>query len=173
MGGKKPLICKCPNKAISILRNKPQASVFIIPDLYPPNVPVTHQTFPQLKNEIEKRFTIEFSRRKLEQRLKDRLHIHCFKYDFESLVLAAENELMKRLGIEAFTTSWKKPVEDQNHKKPPKRIVEELFRSCGKKYKDTIDAPWILERADLNELQNLCKQSFKPFIEDLLSVLDM
>jgi hypothetical protein len=50
--------------------------------------------------------------------------------------------------------------------------VEALFSDVGIKYKDTADAPWILERSDYNELKNKCPQNFKPFLEDLLRLLE-
>ncbi len=173
MHGKKPLLNKCPLKAINILRNKRHCRVFLLPDLYPPNVPFSHTTFHDLKHEVERRFTGELQRRKLDKRLKDRFYVHCFKYDFEVLVLASEPPLIKRLETETFSRQWIKPVENQNHRQCPKRIVEQLFRDSGKKYKDTIDAPWILERSDYNQLAETYNQNFKPFLNDLLTALQL
>ncbi len=72
----------------------------------------------------------------------------CFKYDLESLLLAAEAELQAYLGVANLAKTWREPVEDQDHDQPPKRIVEQLFASCDKLYKDTVDAPGVLGRAD-------------------------
>ena len=66
-----------------------------------------------------------------------------------------------------------KPVENQDHDQPPKRIIENLFKECGKKYKDTIDAPNILENSDYKKLSDICSQNFKPFIHDLLRILQL
>jgi len=173
MGGKTPLLNKTPGRAINILRNKHNSHVFLLPDLYPQNTPFSHETFHQLKQGLLERFNHQLKRLRLPEQLKDRFHIHCFKYDFESLVLASESPLLKRLDVREFPTTWVKPVENQNHGKPPKRIVEDMFRKCKKKYKDTIDAPWILERSDYKYLMEACPQQFKPFVKDLLTVLEL
>jgi hypothetical protein len=49
---------------------------------------------------------------------------------------------------------------NQNHHLPPKRIVEMLFSNAGKKYKDTADVPWVLERSDFQDLKTKCPQNF-------------
>jgi len=171
MGGKEPLLNKGPLKAVYILKNKPQSCVFLLPDLYPQNKPFTHKNFEELKNELERRFINEIQGKRLDHRLRERFFIHCFKYDMEVLLLASEESLMKRLEVKKFSRKWVKPVEDQNHHQPPKRIIENLFRDCGKKYHDTRDAPWILERSDYNQLHDICCQHFKPFLDDLLRLL--
>ena len=103
----------------------------------------------------------------------DRFFVHCFKYDLESLILASEKALLTRLKKEKFSQSWANPVEDQNHNKPPKQIVEALFRDSGMKYKDTADVPWILKRSSHRDLVKKCPQNFKPFVEDLFKILGM
>jgi hypothetical protein len=35
------------------------------------------------------------------------------------------------------------------------------------KYTDTVDAPWILERAPLEAVVAVCPQRFKPFVDEL------
>jgi hypothetical protein len=171
MGGKEPLLNKGPIKALNILRNKPKSWVFLVPDLYPPNKPFPHSNYDELKSELEKKFITELKKRGCEERLRDRFFVHCFKYDLEVLLLASEKNLMERLEVTKFSRKWVKPVEDQNHQRPPKRIVEALFQDCGKKYKDTIDAPWILEHSDYNHLRDICYQNFKPFLNDLLKLI--
>ncbi len=172
LGGKEPLLNNGPKKAINILRNKPNSWVFLVPDLYPPNKPFAHSSYEELKSELEKRFVVELQTKQCNERLRDRFVVHCFKYDLEVLLLAADSLLMKKLGVKRFSRTWTNPVEDQDHHQPPKRIVEALFSDAGMKYKDTADAPWILERSDYNELKNKCSQNFKPFLEDLLRLLD-
>ena len=172
MGGKKLLLNNGHKKAINILRNKPNSWVFLVPDLYPQNMPFAHSTYDELKRELEKRFRSELQRKNCDNRLKDRFLVHCFKYDLEVLLLASDKHLLKRLGTTKFTQTWANPVEDQDHHRPPKRVVEDLFSDAGKKYKETADVPWILERSDYNELQNKCPQNFKPFLEDLLKLLE-
>ncbi|PXF57192.1 MAG: hypothetical protein C4B58_10700 [Deltaproteobacteria bacterium] len=172
LGGKEPLLNNGPKKAINILRNKPNSWVFLVPDLYPPNKPFAHSSYEELKSELEKRFVLELQTKQCNERLRDRFVVHCFKYDLEVLLLASDSLLMKRLGVRRFSRTWTNPVEDQDHHQPPKRIVEALFSDVGIKYKDTADAPWILERSDYNELKNKCPQNFKPFLEDLLRLLE-
>jgi len=171
LGGKKPLLNKGPGKAIAILRNRPKSRVFLVPDLYPPNTPFDHKTFEQLKAEIEIRFQSTIKREKLDARLAERFKVHCFKYDLEVLLLASEQPLLHRLGTAAFAEKWKKPVEDQDHDHPPKRIVEKLFKNAGRSYRDTADVPWMLERASLDDLKVRCPQRFGPFVEELLTVV--
>jgi hypothetical protein len=144
MGGKKSLLNNGHKKAINILRNKPNSWVFLVPDLYPQNMPFAHSTYDELKRELEKRFRSELKRKKCDDRLKERFLVHCFKYDLEVLLLASDQALMQRLGTTKFTQTWTNPVEDQDHHRPPKRVVKDLFSDAGKKYKETADVPWIL-----------------------------
>lgn len=132
LNGKEPLLNKGPIKAINILRNRPNSYVFLVPDLYPPNKPFAHINFAELKDHLKKRFDEELQRKRCDNRLADRFFVHCFKYDLEALVLASEKALLARLEKPQFSQSWTKPVENQNHNKPPKRIVEGLFRDSGK-----------------------------------------
>lgn len=170
--GKEPLLNEGPKKAANILINKPNSWVFLVPDLYPPNKPFPHRTYQELKQELEARFSRELKSKRGDSRLEDRFIVHCFKHDFEALLLAAENPLMKRLSTSSFSVNWEEPVENQNLENPPKRIVERLFVDADKKYKDTIDAPWILERTDYRVLIQQCQQNFKPFIKDLLKLTE-
>ena len=172
MGGKDALLNKGPLRAINILRNKPNSWVFLVPDLYPQNMPFAHSTYDELKRGLEKRFRSELQRKNCDDRLKDRFLVHCFKYDLEVLLLTSDKPLLKRLGKKKFTRTWTNPGEDQDHHRPPKRVVKDLFSDAGKKYKETADVPWILERSDYNELQDKCPQNFKPFLEDLLKLLE-
>ncbi len=171
MNGKEPLLNKGPKKAINILRNRPRSWVFIVPDLYPPNKPFSHTNYVQLKGELEKRFSAEMDRKKCDTRLKQRFKVHCFKYDLEVLLLASEEILLQRLVANKFSRKWKTPVENQNHHLPPKRIVEMLFSNAGKKYKDTADVPWVLERSDFQDLKTKCPQNFAPFVDELFQII--
>ncbi len=171
--GKKPLLNNGLKKALNILRNIPDSSVFLLPDLYPQNIPFSHTTFIELKDELDKQFAHELAVKQCEPRLKERFFVHCFKYDLEVLLLASEESLMNHLGIKTFPINWTKPIENQNHNLPPKRIIETLFKTCGKKYKDTIDAPMILESSDYKKISDICNQNFKPFLNDLLRILQL
>jgi len=171
LNGKEPLLNKGPKKAINILRNRPNSYVFLVPDLYPRNKPFTHSSYDDLKGELEKRFKKDLQRKNCDERLAERFFVHCFKYDLEVLILASKEVLLTRLRKQKCSQSWADPVEDQDHDKPPKRIVEALFRDAGMKYKDTADVPWILSRSNHRELVKKCQQNFKPFMEDLLRIL--
>jgi len=76
------------------------------------------------------------------------------KHDLETLLLAAVDELRQTLGTEETLGKWRHPVEDQNQHKPPKYVVEELFRTkkslC---YRDTRHAKVVLEKVtDIKKL---------------------
>ena len=63
------------------------------------------------------------------------------------LLLAAQKELRSHLRTTDQLGKWRSPVEDQNQQRPPKHIVEELFRTKSKTkhaYRDTKDASAIL-----------------------------
>ncbi|RKY09718.1 MAG: hypothetical protein DRP66_01485 [Planctomycetota bacterium] len=171
LGGKDALLQKGPGKALNILRNRPNSWVFLVPDLYPGNKSFDHESYEELKSELCRRFKTLRDTKKCNCRFDDRFFVHCFKYDLESLLLASEDVLLSRLGKRRFSLSWKRPVEDQNHTNPPKRIVESLFEDAGLRYKGTSDVPWILSRSNLQDLMAGCSQNFKPFIEDLRRVL--
>jgi len=173
LNGKEPLLNKGPIRAINILRNKPNSYVFIVPDLYPKNKPFPHTTYADLKDHLKRRFNEELRRKGCDSRLADRFFVHCFKYDLESLILASEEALLSRLKRNKFSQSWAKPVEDQDHNNPPKRVVETLFRDAGMSYKGTADVPWILQRSSHQDLIKKCPQNFKPFVEDLFRILGM
>jgi hypothetical protein len=71
------------------------------------------------------------------------------KHDLEVLLLAAESRMKEYLSHPRSLGSWQVPVENQNQSRPPKRVVEEIFRtrsSDRKCYRDTIHAPAILRR---------------------------
>lgn len=173
LNGKEPLLTKGPIKALNILRNRPNSYVFLVPDLYPANKPFQHTTFAEMKAEVKKRFDAELQNKKCDPRLADRFFVHCFKYDLEVLVLASEDVLMTRLRKQHLSRKWIMPVENQNHKQPPKRIVEALFQDANMKYTDTADVPWILQRSDYKDIESKCPQNFKPFAEELFRILEV
>lgn len=76
------------------------------------------------------------------------------KHDLESLLLAAIDELRQVLGTKEMLGKWQHPVEDQNQQRPPKYIVEELFRTKkGRAYRDTMHAKVVLEKVtDIKKL---------------------
>ncbi|WP_442944794.1 DUF4276 family protein [Nostoc sp.] len=91
-------------------------------------------------------------------------------YDLEALILAAESQLISVLGVNSLARTWTRPVEEQNHNIPPKNIVEEIFRRCGKKYKGTLDAARILGNARYEDIAEQCPQAFGLFVQFLENI---
>jgi len=161
---------KVPLRAVNILRNDPDAHVCALPDLYPPNVVHPHASCDELKKTLVGAFKDECRRLKVDATpLLPRFHVYCLKHDLEALLLASETQLKRHLGFERFPRSikWVKPVEDQDHHRPPKRVVEDLFAHAKRRYVDTVDAPLILGGADPSDLPQRCPQCFRPFLGDL------
>jgi len=169
---KTSVLTKVPKRAAVIVRNDPSAIVVAMPDLYPKNKAFPHETFEELKAGILKNFdeALQARGRKGDARLKDRFKVFCFKYDLEALILAAKEALRDRLGVKSLSVTWRIPVEDQNHRRPPKRIVEELFTQHSKSYRDTVDAPLILGASKYQDIAGQCPQCFKPFVQFLASL---
>lgn len=169
--GKKRLLNRTPLKALNILRNNPNARVVALPDLYPPNVVFEHRTVDELQHALRAEFEHQARRKHVtDARLLSRFHVFCLKYDLEALVLAAERELASRLGQSSIERTWIVPVEDQDHNRPPKRVVETLFAVYGERYRDTIDAPLILGAAHYPDITAACPQCFQPFVAFLESL---
>lgn len=167
---KKSVLLKGPEKALNILRNNPKAQVALVPDLYPRNRGFPHETVAELRAGVFELARRVLDRKQLPAQLLERLHVFCFKHDLEALVLAAEMPLAARLGVRQLVPTWVLPVEDQNHEFPPKRIVEQLFEQRHRRYKETVDAPAILEGASYADIAGRCSQSFAPFVEWLESL---
>jgi len=166
---KKAVLTKIPRKAVNIILNDPNADVVAMPDLYPKDKAFTHSTFEELAEGIRKNFEQALKARGAEDdaRLRERFKVFCFKHDMEALVLASVKALGERLGADDLKATWKVPVDDQDFDRPPKRVIEDLFRQHGKRYKDTVDAPIIMRGADHEEVADRCPQCFKPFVEFL------
>jgi len=166
------VLTKVPREAVNVILNDPHASVVAMPDLYPKDKGFPHTTPEQLQKGILERFEAALRAKAgdMDGRLKRRFHIFCFKYDLEALVLAAEQQLKSRLRVQNLKITWRKPVEDQDHDTPPKRVVEELFQLHNDRYVDTTDAPLILSDSDFDEIAERCPQCFRPFVEFLKNV---
>lgn len=163
---KKELMLNAPIKAVNIICNNPNSIAIILPDLYPKNKGFPHETFQQLEAGIMKNFSQALQKKGIQdERLKERFKVFCFKYEMEALILGAELALQSKLGVTSLAVTWTIPVEDQNHDRPPSKIVEQLFRASGKGYKKTVDAKLILGNTSYQELAEKCPQCFKPFVE--------
>ena len=66
-----------------------------------------------------------------------RFYASALKHDLEVLLLAATSQLQSRLKTQDKLSGWRRPPEDQNQNKPPKRIVEELFSKYRKGHPTT------------------------------------
>jgi hypothetical protein len=165
---KTSVLTKVPLRAVDILRNEPESMVVAMPDLYPRDKAFPHQTCAELRDGIMANFERALQQKKVgDARMKDRFKVFCFKHDLEALLLACEDSLRVRLGVQYLDVSWRKPVEDQDHYEPPKRVVERLFRENGFRYRDTVDAPIILRGASYLDVAERCPQCFGPFVEFL------
>lgn len=168
---KKAVLLKIPEKAVNILRNRPEDRVVALPDLYPKNHGFPHSTAAELIEGVLHQFRATLARKGIrDQRLESRFHVFCFKHDLEALVLAAFDSLKSRLGVPDLRRTWRLPVEDVDHGRPPKRVVDELFREHGQSYRETVDAPLILGGASYRTLVEECPQCFQPFVRFLESL---
>lgn len=176
---KAALLDDVPLRAADHLADRPGDWVIALPDLYPMSryagTPNAHRSFAGLAKLLRERFDGRAAKLALPDDVRQRFRIHCLKHDLEALLLAAPDELRKRLGTDdALKKAWRKPVEDQDDDHPPKRVVDELFKKYRKKpaYQDTVDAPWILERASLAAVERACPQRFAPFVADLRAAVE-
>lgn len=169
---KKSLLQKVPEKAVNILHNKPGSIVVAVPDLYPKNHGFKHETPEELADGMLDRFRTAVKGKGIENgpSLEARFRVFCFKHDLEALILASEGALRARLRAPGLKRSWRLPVEDIDHGHPPKRVVEEIFREHGQKYRETVDAPLILGSASYASLAEACPQCFRPFVDFLTSL---
>ena len=169
---KESVLNKVPVKAVNILRNDAEAVVVAIPDLYPTNKGFPHGTHEELIIGLENNFRKEWLRKQgpEDARVYQRFRAFCFKHDLEALILAAHEALKERLNSENLVQEWTIPVEEQDGLHPPKYIVEKLFRDHGQKYREKIDAPLILSRAEYRMIAERCYQCFRPFVAFLESL---
>jgi hypothetical protein len=173
-GGKAAILDDVPRKAAEHLQQNEHDWVFALPDLYPMAAyndgPNRHRSFAELRQLLHEGFRTRADKIDLSESARKHFRVHCLKHDLEGLLLAAPDVLRQRLKTtDALRDRWRLPVEDQNDDKPPKRIVEELFKKYRKKpgYVDTSDAVWIMERASLNGIESACPQRFAPFVREI------
>jgi len=168
---KKSVMEKVPIKAVNILRNDHEAVVVALPDLYPMNKAFPHVSVQELSEGISRNFTRALEAKGIaDARIVERFHVFCLKHDLEALVLAAEESLCRRLGARHLVRNWVLPVENQNHDRPPKVVVEELFKEHGKRYVAKADAPHILSSASYTDIAARCPQCFAPFVKFIESI---
>jgi hypothetical protein len=166
-GGKARILDDVPIKAALHLRDNPSDWVVATPDLYPVRPYLgtrnAHDSASALRALLEQRFGDAAVKYRVPDLGRTRFRAFCLQHDVEALVLAAPTVLRERLRTrDAIEGHWRKPVETQNGDQPPKRVVEALFTRYGNRtrYRDTLDLPWLLERADLPALEQACPQQF-------------
>jgi hypothetical protein len=166
------VIRKVPLRAALILLNDPHTIVIAMPDLYPLNKEIPHETADELFAAIQFEFKRALHRRGVgdDQRYIQRFKVFCFKYELEALLLAAEDALAARLSLDQVEVTWTKPVEDQNKDNPPKQVLQALFEHYGTHYIETADAPLLLGLSELPAIKDACPQQFKPFVDYLESL---
>lgn len=177
--GKGSMLDDSARKAADHLSDRPEDWVIVLPDLYPMSVyddtRNAHRSFAELERLLRDRFAARARKIGLADEAHARFRVHCLKHDLEVLLLAAPDQLRRRLGTDdALRSRWRNPVEDQNDDRPPKRIVEALFDQYRKKprYTDTTDGPWILNQASLEGVTAACPQRFAPFVAELRGLVD-
>ncbi|MHC4477437.1 MAG: DUF4276 family protein [Planctomycetota bacterium] len=127
-----------------------------LPDLYPTReyqgTAFEHSDLADLKRiqkgavlrALQETFGLRIDRAK---ELLARFYPCALKYDLEMLLLAAKEQLRSYLRTPDQLGRWRNPVEDQDQDDPPKRIVEQLFRTKSatkRAYRDTKDASAVL-----------------------------
>lgn len=129
-----------------------------LPDLYPDfaSGEYRHSDLQELKD-----VQVRLVKRSLQEKVGSgdtnckipRFYASTLKHDLEMLLLAVPNHLQSLLKMSTRPHGWRLPPEDQNQDRPPKRIVEELFRvNLKRSYLKTKDGHAILRNADLSEV---------------------
>lgn len=160
LGGKPKLLRKIGSLAAEKLHHNDRDIVVGMPDLYPTRDFVSgtyqHKTADEL-SKVQKRCVIKalkenyrVDRSRASELAHRRFLGSVLKHDLEMLLLAAKPQLCEVLG-NSNVSGWVSPVEDQDDTRPPKRVVEDLFRTKSKtrkRYRETIDAVAVLERVN-------------------------
>jgi hypothetical protein len=165
LGSKSQFFHKIGPRAARQLYDNSENIVIGLPDLYPNREYVgtqyEHRDLEQLisvqKREVSNALQNKFSvNRSQTRQLLGRFLPSALKYDLEMLLLAAKEQLRSYLGTPDRLGNWRNPVEDQNQNHPPKRIVEELFRTKSRTrcaYRDTRDASAVLQ--NVNDIKTI------------------
>lgn len=157
LANKSQLFRKLGHRAAEKLCGDPQDVAIGLPDLYP-NAPYKgteyeHQDVRELKD-VQRRLVrsalvnVYGVNQSDTDAFLSRFLPSAFRHDLEVLLLAAKEELRNHLRTrDRLQGLWCNPVEDQNQDRPPKRVVEGLFKTRSAKrraYRDTKDAGAVL-----------------------------
>ena len=163
---------KIGSRATEKLANDTRDLVVGLPDLYPnrdyADTGYKHDNLEELRDvqtRLVKQNLQQAVRRADVGRYIARFYASALKHDLEVLLLAATSQLQSRLKMSNRPSGWRQPPEEQNQDRPPKRIVEELFRrELKRSYKQTTDSYAILRNADLREVAEQCP-TFRAMID--------
>ena len=164
---------KIGSRATEKLANDVHDLVVGLPDLYPnrdyADTEYKHNNLQELRG-VQTRLVKQHLRQQIGRRANVDSHVARFyasalKHDLEVLLLAATSQLQSRLKMPNRPSGWRRPPEDQNQDRPPKRIVEYLFRrELKRSYRETTDSYAILRGADLREVAEQCP-TFRAMID--------
>ena len=163
---------KIGSRATEKLVNDARDLVVGLPDLYPnrdyADTEYKHDNLEELRNVqtrlVKQNLQQEVRRADVDSHIA-RFYASALKHDLEVLLLAATDQLQSRLKMPNRPSGWRQPPEEQNQDKPPKRIVEELFRRHRRQsYKETNDSYAILTDADLRKVAEQCP-TFRAMID--------
>lgn len=159
--GKSKYFRKIGARATEKLVNNACDLVVGLPDLYPnrgyANTEYRHDDLEELRAVQTRLVKQQMGRRTDINSYMARFYASALKHDLEVLLLAATSQLQSQLKMSNRPSGWRQPPEEQNQEKPPKKIVEELFRRRGKwAYREIADSTAILRDADLRQVAEQC-----------------
>ena len=164
---------KIGSRATEKLANDACDLVVGLPDLYPnrdyADTEYKHNNLQELQG-VQTRLVKQHLQQQMGRRANVDSHIARFyasalKHDLEVLLLAAASQLQSRLKMSNRPSGWRRPPEEQNQERPPKRIVEDLFRRhLRRSYRENTDSDAILRKADLREVAEQCP-AFRAMID--------
>lgn len=172
LDNKHKFLSKIGPRAIEKLKNDPCDLVVGLPDLYP-NRGISdnykHRNLEELQAVQNRLVRRELEKAGVSQKEAEshfaRFHATAMKHDMEVLLLAATGQLQSRLKMSNKPGGWRKPPEEQNQDRPPKRIVEGLFqRHLKRSYRENTDSEAILRAADLQDIVQQCP-TFRSMID--------
>lgn len=155
---KSNLLKKIGPRAAEKLVQNPNDRVVALPDLYPSRTYATtqyaHSDLGQLRERL--RDLVKAALQAAPYRVRPpaldgamaRFYACALKHDLEMLLLSAWPSLQRHMGARLNPEKdWRQPAEDQDEDRPPKRVVEGLFKArAGRDYHETKDARVVLGR---------------------------
>ena len=160
------------SRAIEKLLHDTSDLVVGLPDLYPnrdyAGTEYKHDNLEELRD-VQTRLVKQSLQQEVRRADIDghiaRFYPGALKHDLEVLLLAATSQLQSRLKMSNRPSGWRQPPEEQNQDRPPKRIVEDLFRrELKRSYRENTDSDAILRNADLREVAEQCP-TFRDMID--------